>query len=133
MARQVGDPELIGLELINTVIPLVKLGRWQEAVEPWLEGVQLLQDTGIEWEQIAALSVAMSPLYAAGNIEGAASAWAMANALATERDIRIQPLDIDEEARSAIEAQSREVEALPHSLSEAVIAVKASMETLKAS
>jgi tetratricopeptide (TPR) repeat protein len=132
MARQVGDPELIGLELINTVIPLVKLGRWQEAVEPWLEGVALLRDIGIDWEQIAALSIAMSPLYAAGDIEGAASAWAMANALAGERDIRIQPLDIDEEARSAIDAQTRDVETLPHSLPEALGTVSAAMEALKA-
>jgi predicted ATPase len=132
MARQVGDPELIGLELINTVIPLVKLGRWQEAVEPWLEGVALLQDTGIEWEPIAAMSIAVSPLYAAGDIEGAASAWEIANAVADERDIRIQPLDIDEEARSAIEAQPREASTLPSSLPEALVTVRAAMEALKA-
>jgi hypothetical protein len=132
MARQVGDPELIRLELINTVIPLVKLGRWLEAVEPWLEGVALLQDTGIDWEQIAALSIAMSPLYGAGDIEGAASAWEMAKALAAERDIRIQPLDIDEEARSAIEAHPRELETLPRPLREALSTVTASMEALKA-
>jgi tetratricopeptide (TPR) repeat protein len=131
LARQVGDPEPIGLEVINTVIPLVKLGRWQEAVEPWLEGAALLQDNGIEWEQIAAISIAVSPLFAAGDIEGAASAWAMANALADERDIQIQPLDIDEQARSAIEAQTHEVNAPPRSLPEALVTVRSAFAALK--
>ena len=68
MARQLGDPELIGLELLNVVIPLVKLGRWRDAIEPWLEGVTLVHDAGMDWEQIAALIIAVSPLHAAGDL-----------------------------------------------------------------
>jgi hypothetical protein len=114
----------------------VKLGRWHEAVEPWLEGGALLQDTGIEWEQIAAMSVAVSPLYAAGDIEGAAPAWAMAKALAGERDIRIQPLDIDEDALAGIRAHSDDVTETivrpdkGRSLGDAMDSVKASVRAL---
>jgi hypothetical protein len=132
MARQLGDPELIGLELLNTVIPLVKLGRWRAAVEPWLEGVALVQEAGIDWEQIAAMSIAASPLVAAGDLEGAAQAWAMANALAGERDLKLQPADIDEEARSAIEARAHGAETLLRSLPEAVVTVRTAMEALNA-
>ena len=71
IARQLGDPEMTGLELLNVVIPLVKLGRWREAIEPWMEGLTLVQDAGIEWEQIAALSISVSLLHAASDVEGA--------------------------------------------------------------
>jgi predicted ATPase len=108
LARQVGDPELIGLELLNTVIPLVKLGRWQEAVEPWLEGVTLVQEAGIEWIQIAALSIAVSVLHAAGDRGGAAQAWMMANSLAVDRNVSIQPADVDQIAVAAIPKQSED-------------------------
>jgi tetratricopeptide (TPR) repeat protein len=104
MARQLGDPELIGLELLNMVIPHVDMGRWREAVEPWIEGATLVQVAGIEWAQIAALSIAVSLLHAAGDAEGAAHAWAFANDMAAERNVKLQPMDIDTDAVAAIEA-----------------------------
>ena len=103
MARQLGDPEMVGLELINLVIPYVKLGRWREAIEPWIEGVTLLQGAGIEWIQVASLSIAVSLLHAAGDAQGAAQTWAAANALAAERNLTLQGADIDDEAVAAIE------------------------------
>jgi hypothetical protein len=133
VARHLGDPELTGMELVNTVIPLVKLGRWQEAVEPWLEGVALVQQAGIEWLLISCLSLAVSPLYAAGDLDGAAQAWALANAQADEHsEFELQPADIDEEAVSAIEAETREAETLPRSLPEALVTVITAMQALKA-
>ena len=113
MARQLGDPEMTGLELLNVVIPLVKLGRWREAVEPWMEGLTLVQDAGIEWEQIAALSIAVSLLHAAGDAQGAAQIWAAVNALAAERNLKLQPADVDSEAVTAIEGAAQGIGASP--------------------
>ena len=107
IARQLGDPEMTGLELLNVVIPLVKLGRWREAIEPWMEGLTLVQDAGIEWEQIAALSISVSLLHAASDVEGATQTWAAANALASERHLKLQPADVDTEAVTAIEGAAQ--------------------------
>ena len=60
IARQFGDPELIGLELLNAVIPYVKVGRWREAVGPWIEGVtpvagcghRVGPDRGVEYRHL---------------------------------------------------------------------------------
>ena len=132
MARQLGDPEMIGLELLNSVIPLVKLGRWRDAIEPWVEGLTLVQDAGIEWEQVAGLVIAISPLVAGGDMDGATFAWESGNALAKDRGLTIQAADIDDEARAVIEARAGHVEVLPHSLADAITAVRASMEALRA-
>ena len=137
MARQLGDPEMTGLELLNVVIPLVKLGRWREAIDPWIEGLTLVRDAGIEWEQVAALTIAISPLFAAGDVEGAAETWAAATALATERNLRIQPADIDSEAVAAIEGAELEyVVRQPRDgarLEEALELAKRQLEGLRAS
>ena len=104
VARQIGDPELIGLELLNLVLPNTQSGHWQKAIAPWLEGIGLLQKTGVVWSQVASLSIAMSILHAGGDTYGAGRSWAMANALAV-RGVRLQPFDIDEAVVAALRAE----------------------------
>ena len=58
----------------------------------------------MDWEQIAALIIAISPLYGAGDLDGAAEAWTTANALAAERGLAPQPADVDDAAVAAIQA-----------------------------
>jgi non-specific serine/threonine protein kinase len=91
-----GDPTVEAVERLNLAMALAMVADGRAAAIELLRGLALGEATDDDLVKLAALSIGGSALHTAGDVSGAAWAWASSKVLSEQRGFPIDPLDRDE-------------------------------------
>jgi tetratricopeptide (TPR) repeat protein len=91
-----GDPTVEAVERLNLAMALAMVADGRAAAIELLRGLALGEATDDDLVKLTALSIGGSALHTAGDVSGAAWAWASSKVLSEQRGFPIDPLDRDE-------------------------------------